>query len=275
MKKRALLVLVILLFVNVVSASYNCSIGEIITDSKIIYVGEMKSVNDVDVALVMSHWESVAEFLLDAQRITLTNASLSKDIELLSGNYKISLINITENYAWIKVGGDKKRIEKDKFEKVGDLHVYTLDFEGIYPGEEASLELFVGSKYIFIYNKNPSSTETISGVEYLIEVPSSSNDEALISIKKCENGTIIKVEDPVEEVIDDFDNSSLSNDEVQNESENKSLNKGGFEVLPLGSEEKNISQSNFLKSLIKNNLYVIIIIITLSITLFYFIKKKK
>ena len=94
-RKRVLLFLVVLLFVNIVSASYKCSSGDIITDSKIIYIGNIKSVNNINIALIMSSWESVAEILLDAKHITLTNTSSSKDIELLKNN------DVTHGY-WIR-----------------------------------------------------------------------------------------------------------------------------------------------------------------------------
>ena len=281
MKKRALLFLVVLLSVNIVSASHNCSSGDIITDSRIIYIGEVKSVNNINIALIMSYWESVAEILLDAKHITLTNTSSSKDIELLSGDYEITLINITGNYAWIDVEGSKKKVEENTLEEAGGLQIYALNLAGTYPGEDANLELFVGSKYIFIYKQNPSSTETISGIEYLIEVPSSSSAEAMISVKKCENGTIIEVDAPVEGVVDDIDNSSLLNDGVQNQSENESSSNGNITPIEnitdsdLDSEGENIPQSNILSSLTQNNFYVIaIIIFVILVFVFYFFYKK-
>jgi len=275
-RKRVLLFLVVLLFVNIVSASYKCSSGDIIIDSKIIYIGNIKSINNINIALIMSSWESVAEILLDAKHITLTNTSSSKDIELLSEDYEITLINITGNYAWVDVEGNEKKVEENILEEAGGLQIYPLNLAGTYPGEDASLELFVGSKYLFIYKDNPSSTKTISGIEYLIEVPSSSSAEAMISVKKCENGTIIEVNDPVQEVIDDIDNSSLPDDGVQNQSENESSSNGNTAPIEniadsdLNDKTDNISKSNILFYTI-----TIIIFVILVFVFYFFIRKIK
>ena len=275
-RKRVLLFLVVLLFVNIVSASYKCSSGDIITDSKIIYIGNIKSINNINIALIMSSWESVAEILLDAKHITLTNTSSSKDIELLSEDYEITLINITGNYAWVNVEGNEKKVEENILQEAGGLQIYPLNLAGTYPGEDANLELFVGSKYLFIYKDNPSSTKTISGIEYLIEVPSSSSAEAMISVKKCENGTIIEVNDPVQEVIDDIDNSSLPDDGVQNQSENESSSNGNTAPIEnitdsdLNDKTDNISKSNILFYTI-----TIIIFVILVFVFYFFIRKIK
>ena len=277
MKKGALLFLAVLLFVNIVSASYNCSVGNIITDDEFVDIGEIKSINKINIALISPSLGSAAEILLDAKHITLTNTSSSQDIELLSGDYEISLVEITENYASIDVEGSKEEIEVNKLEKVGGLQIYALNLAGTYPGEDAKLELFAGSKYAFIYKKSPSVTETISGIEYLIEIPYSSNTEAKISVKKCENGTIIKVNDFVEGSADNIDNSTLP-DDVQNQSENESLNNGSAtieNITDLEGEEKNIPKGNILSFLIQYNFYIIpTIIFVILVFTFYFLYKK-
>src|SRR3989344_4058377 len=124
MKKRVLLFLFVFLFVNIVSASYKCSVGDIITDDEFVDIGEVKSINKINVALISPSWESAAEILLDAKHITLTNTSSSQDIKLLSGDYEISLVEITKDHVSIEVGGSKEEIEVNKLEKVGGLQIY-------------------------------------------------------------------------------------------------------------------------------------------------------
>lgn len=276
MKKRALF-FVIVLFVNIVSASYTCSIGNIIKDDEYVDIGEVASINKMGVGLISPSSRSAAEIILDAKHITLNNLSSSQDIELLSGDYKISLVKITGNSATIEVEGSKEEIEVNKLEKVGGLQIYALNLVGTYPGEDAKLELLAGSKYAFIYEKEPSITETFSGIEYLIEVPYSSNTEAMISVKKCEKGTIIKVNDSVEEGTENIDNSTLP-DGTQNQSKNESSNDGNAaieNVTDLEGEEKNIPKSNILSSLIKYNLYIIpTTIFVILVFVFYFFYKK-
>jgi len=277
MKKVALFFLVVFLFLNVVSASFNCSIGDIITEGKVIHTGEIKSINKINVALTISDWDSVADILVDSKQITLTNTSSSQEIELLSGNYDIELINISNNKAWIEVEGNKDEIELNELEKVDGLEVYPLNIEGVYPGEDANLKLLVGYKQFFIYPNNPTGNITISKINYLIEVSSSSNNDAFIKVNKCENGTIIKVADPIENIVDDIDNSSSQNNITQNQSENKSSN-GNFsieKITNINNEGKPNPNSFNLISLIKYNFYIIpISILIILVFVFYILYKK-
>jgi len=160
-------------------------------------------------------------------------------------------------------------------EEVGGLQIYALQIAGTYPGEDARLELFAGKKYAFLYANNLTITQTISDEEYLTEVLSSSNSQAMIRVYKCENGNIIQVDDIVKEITNPSTNFSFDdeiNNSVNDSSNNKTVNPVK-NITDLEGEEKDMpkSKSSFFAYII----YFIPTIILIIIGIVYYIHSRK
>ncbi len=211
--RKVMLFFVGILFLNMISASYSCSSGNIYTDSKAIDNKGLKNINGINIVLLSPSYGPAAEILIDVKKVVLTNTSSSQDIELLSGDYDIILKQIYGNFAEIDVEDDEEEIEPNTLIEVGGLQIYPIKISGSYPGEDANLELYAGKKFAFLYGNSPFSKETISGKEYLIEVTSSSSSQAMIRVYKCESGSLIEVADPV---INNVSNNNVSIDDEDN-----------------------------------------------------------
>lgn len=276
--KRLLLFLMIILFVNVVSASYTCSSGPIVKEKSVINIGQIDVINGVEIALFDSSRAISADILIDADNVVLTNQSSSVEVELLSGNYDIKLMNLTVDSVGLRVEGDKKEIEKEKVELIGGLQIYVLSLEGKYPESDASAEFFVGVDYLFLHNTDPKTIKTINGTEYLFELSSSSDEGAIINVEKCESGTLVEVVDPVEEVLN---NSIIDNSSLQNESsasiENTTITENFTGSENLQAIDEDSTQNIISNFLIQNLFYVLtgFFVICILVIIFLIIKNKK
>jgi len=213
MKKRGLLVfLLVILSVNVVTASYGCSNGSITIKMDTLNIGEVEYINGINVGLASSSVIGMVDLLIDAKSISLTNNSPSVEVGLISGNYDISLINITDDLVTLDVEGDEEEIEEGDVYCIDDLDVYMFNVEGEYPGEDAKVELLVGIKHLFLHSSNLASINNVEGIEYLFEF-SSSESYAIIKVGKCEEGDIIE--------INDTEDNGITNITDQNTTENE------------------------------------------------------
>jgi len=217
--KKGLVLLVGILLINMVSAAYSCSEGEIIKERKVIDVGQIEAINRVDIALISSSASISADLLVDADKITLNNETSSIEINLRSGDYDVELINITNGVAEIEIEGKDEEVEEGDIEQIHTLDVYILKIEGTYPGEDAEIELFVGTEYFFLHKNEPTGTKKIDGTEYLFELSSSSNNGAMINVEKCENGSLVEGEEEIETNESETVTPPIQNNSVENQSQ--------------------------------------------------------
>src|SRR3989344_6284780 len=120
MKKKVLefIILMVVLTASItsVSASYSCSNGSSISeDMDEIDTGEKQTIGGLGIGLI--HAEDIAAFnrftaelMIDAKRVSLDNQTNSEEINLLSGDYNINLVNSTDENAIIKVGSSSKSV---------------------------------------------------------------------------------------------------------------------------------------------------------------------
>lgn len=228
MVKKVLWIIAFILFLNLISASYNCSYGSLIEDKDEIGLGDIKLVNGLEIGLIKSD-ESIlqrysAEVLVDAGKFYLNNdTNFTEDIELKKEEKTVKLLNLTEDIVEIKVDGDSESIDiyEDEIVIIDSFKVFILDTEGIYPGT-ASVEGIIGTSSASLDNNDSSKIITIEDIEYLIKLFSASDSDATIIVGRCENETakIIEVADSVVETPSDNSDSNITlEDNLSNESE--------------------------------------------------------
>jgi len=230
MKKGVILIsilIMILFFVKIISAGYNCSDNSsLLWDQDEIEINERISINGLGLGLINSDETPAinryfAELIVDAYKFTLTNDTPSVEIELKEGDKTIELINLTGNDVEIRADGDSEIIEEGDNEKAGGLVVLIVSVEGEYPGI-ATVKGIVGDSKITLDNNAPAKTTTIDNTEYLLNLFSASNTNAIIKVEKCENKSakIIEIEDAVNETT--IGNETIITDNVSERSENES-----------------------------------------------------
>jgi len=190
MKKKVLLVFVLILFVGGVSASYSCSVGDPVVEQGGINIGKIENINYLKINLLRVFGNSAADFLVDANKITLTNETPLVEFELLDGVYNVSLVNSTTEYATIKIGSESETINIGEAGDTGGLDIFISSLEGTYPGEDARVELSVGLKYFSLQGEPLAESSTINGKKYGFEVTSAFSTGVLMEVTYCENGTL-------------------------------------------------------------------------------------
>lgn len=242
MKKRAFLLLtMMILFINLVSAAYGCSNGTLEEEINKIDVGEIENTNGIGVGIIEGERDGLSvDILIDAKSLLLTNETSSIEVKLLSGNYDVELINLTEDSAAIKIEGDTEGIKKGETKKIDDLQVHLTDASGTYPGEDANVRLLVGIDNIFLHYNDLTKIKTINGTEYLFEFFSSSSTNAIITVKKCEGGDLI-------EIAETEDNNDAEINQTTNQTQNETdtnITDGGDIINDTLNDTEDITTNN-------------------------------
>ena len=224
MKKGILLVLLIAISINLVSSVYECSDGSQLSKSQNeIDINNKRSINGLSLGLIGADETPATnsfseELILDASKFSLTNSENSTKIELKTGESTLSLTNLTNNIAVLRVNADSDSLEPGDSVDIGGLLVYVFYTEGTFPGlVPVKVDGIIGKEKISLHSNEPLKEIELDNVEYLLELSSSSDNNAMIIVGKCEaaNVTIIKVEDEVTITV----NKSASNETiVQNDS---------------------------------------------------------
>jgi len=194
-RKEVLLVMFLVIMsiftMTLVSAAYGCSNSSFITGRKEIRLGEKQTINGLGIGLAETKITAAlgrvtTELLVDSRKVLLSNSSSSEEIEIRSGEYTVSLGTYNEENATIGIDGSYKSIgEGEEIGGIGGLEVYLVSSEEP-PGE---IEVLVGKKELILSNyEHPSEIVTIDGIEYLVELFSGSSEDAIIVVKKCEDG---------------------------------------------------------------------------------------
>ena len=256
-------------FINLVSAvSYECSDGGLLKKSqKEIDINNRKSINELGLGLIYADEAAslgrfAADLIIDAHKFSLTDQIPSIELEFKSGTKNITLVNLTNNIATIKIGGSSDSIENGDTVTVGGFETYLYKTEGSYPGI-ATVEGITGEDKISLSNNEQNKIVSLDSIDYHIELYSASDTNVVIIVEKCENKTakIIEIQDEVEENITEFtENSTLPNDEL-NESETE-IDNITQEGVGIGVQIK-----ENIKSRIKINSRIFFIFLTIIIGL--------
>jgi len=292
-KKFRTFLFIIIFCINLVSASYECSNGSLIEDQDEIDIGDTEAINGLRLGLVYSDETPVfntysAELIFDARKFLLSDETNSTEVDLKSGDYVINLTNLTDTNAIIDVDGDIESLEIGDTKDVKGLKVFLYSMEGSYPGV-GSISGIIGKDKISLTNEDSAAIITVDEVDYVLELFSASDTNAIIKVKKCDQGELVEIEDPVTEDII-IENSSISNETENNESEinqtqiNESEQQDVNQTSGLVNQTQESNEtsglkedenSNFEKFFYYGTIFVIaIIILILLIVLIVFLKNR-
>ncbi|MBU0957202.1 MAG: hypothetical protein KKF56_00145 [Nanoarchaeota archaeon] len=228
-KKRGIILFIfIILSINLVIASYECDdSSNLSSDQNEIEIGDRKTINGLGIGLVFSDEtpqmnKYSADLILDAKKLTITNETPAENVEFITTTVTISLINSTDTNAIIAVGSSTGTIDESEQAEIGSKNIYLSSVD------ETTATIIIGTTKLSLSNTdNPSEILTLNGSEYLLELFSASDDNAIVKVKKCDNtsASIIEISQPTI-------NNSINNQSSQNQSNNQS------------SQNNNQSQNN-------------------------------
>ncbi|MEK6820517.1 MAG: hypothetical protein AABX71_02280 [Nanoarchaeota archaeon] len=206
MKKRLLLApLLLILTLTLVSAAYTCSDGsELSTASKEISENNRASVNGLGIAVIKAEESAVlnkieADLLIGAEKVMLTNETRSEIVDIAGTEYNISLVNVTDTTAKIKIDGSTDEIVIGELDVLKGLEVLVVEAEKGSLGE-ISAEIIVGTDEVSLSNtEKPAEIITFDEKQYLLEISSASDIKAIIAVSKCKTGNITLISEEVEE----------------------------------------------------------------------------
>jgi len=222
--KRVLVYLFLIVLASAfASASYTCSNDtEMIEDTGEIQLGERESINSVGISVVSSDEASVisritADLFIDSKKLSFSGTSVNtteyKEIDLLSGDYKVYLTDLTETNAKIKITDSSETIEEGEIGTISSLKVFLINADKT--DESINADILVGKEQISLSNDDvQQKVVEINSVDYLIELVSASDTGALVSVSKCSsNGQITEIED--EEPEEDENNQTEEDNQTE------------------------------------------------------------
>ncbi len=205
MKKEAIVVLIFVFLVAQVSAEISCSDNsQVIWDQKEINIGFSKIINGIGIGIAKTEERAfykrvIAELIIDARRIDLSNKTSSQDIEIITGKYNVGFTETSDEKAKIKVNGESKEIEEGSIETIKDLAVMLIESKNILDQEAIVVKLIAGYKQISLSNDlHPSEKITFGNTTYFIELSSASSSNAIIKVSYCKTGEIIEITETIE-----------------------------------------------------------------------------
>ena len=250
-----------------------------------------KSSNGLSLGLIYSDESAPlnrysAKLITDGRKFTLTDETPSFDVDLISETINVTLINLTSSLAGISVAGTSKNIELKDVIEINNKEVFLTSMSGSYPGT-ATVEGIIGIETIDLDNKIPAKVVKIESIDYLVELFSASDNNAIIIVKKCDNSTttIIEIADEIianETQINETaesnltnNDSTITNDTTQNPiNQSSNLTNNEEDSISNGLEEVGTRPVEFYFNIF---FLVIIIVIFLIIGIFiikYFKMKK-
>ncbi len=208
MKKEALslvslifVIIVVIVSTNLAQAKPACSDNSLITwDVKEINIGSAKTINNIGFGVIKTEERAfyktvVAELMIDAKRVELSNKTPSQEVELLSGKHNVGFTKASDTKATIKIGDESKEIEEGSIETIKSLIVALLDSIETSDNESIAVKLLVGANKISLTLPEANTEKvTIGNNSYLIELISASGSNAVIKASKCATGELILIE---------------------------------------------------------------------------------
>lgn len=226
MKKEAILILISIVLIAHASAKISCSDNsEVIWDQDEINIGSSKIINDISIGVAKTEERAfykrvIAELIIDARRIELSNKTSSQDISITTGKYNVGFIETSDEKAKIKVDEASKEIEEKSIETIKDLIVMLVESKNIIEQETTVVRLMAGYKQISLSNdQHPSEKISSGNTTYFIELSSASYSNAIIKVSNCKTGEIIEITDIInktEETITNASNITSANKTADN-----------------------------------------------------------
>ena len=261
MRKGALSLFIILISLAFASAKASCSDGSKVNfDQNEVDVGSAKTINGIGIGLTRTeervfYRRIIADLIIDARRVELSNNSNSEKIDLLGGSYTVSLGNVTETTAKIIIEGETKNLEEGTVDTIKGLFIM-LSSAGLSNDALTSIaKLIVGTKQISLSNDlHPAEKISFGNTTYLVELTSASDSNAFITVSICKTGEILyeNLANKTNEISNQTSNASVINETIMNRStdneENNTENQSSKQVTVAEMQERlrklNESQSN-------------------------------
>ena len=278
MKKVMILFLILFCF-SFISASFECSVGIFDEDSRELDIGEARLINGIGVGLIDADETAVlsrvyVKIIFDSAVFEindLNNHTFDFDLKFDSGT--IHLESLTGSSLEIKVDDDSEEMNVGDITTINNFEVYILSAEGVYPNASANVSGMIGYQVLELDNNDSGEIVVLDGKEYLVELFTASDSDAVLEVKFCENenATINEIADPVE-----IPESEI-NESVEDNSTNETLPEE-IDNTPLGSNNQEIEIVNAQEEGIVGKVVFFLIvagIVAIIILLVVFLFKKK
>lgn len=282
MKKEGLAILLVFFLIGFISASYQCSTS-FSEDKKEIDILTSNTINGLGIGIINTYSsEGVGVYyvnlMIDGERFVLTDEENSSSFDIQKGEGTIILLNSTEESAKVEIDGDSEEILEDEIEAVKGYQIYITDLQGTFPGN-AEVGGFIGQEKITLDQDTKTKKVTVAEEEYVVELFSATNENAIITIKTC-NGTISEVED-VETGNNTVENNSTENQTIsENATEENNEPVENLNETTIGTEVTNEEGKQEVGENEESNLTLIIIAIIIALlvigfVIFLFVKLKR
>jgi hypothetical protein len=247
MKKEAISLFILILAFPLISAQTTCSDGNsVVSSQKEIEENSVKVIKGMGIGVIRAaevplFQRFTADLIIDAEHVSLSNETSTKELNLLAGNYDISLNDTSQSGVTIEVDGSSKSIEEDEVKRVGGLFVLLTEFE--HSTETPNAKVIAGTdQFILSNDENPSEITNLDDDSYLIELFSASDNSASIKVSRCDDSDIIE-----ETTVEKPENQTIQETNQSNENKtkgNQSITSPKLENLTQINNETNISYKN-------------------------------
>jgi hypothetical protein len=219
-----LAVLILISLCSFVSATYICSDGsQLSKDTREINELTKKSINGLGIAVIQSDEalnRIAADLIIDAEKVSLSNATAPENIELLEGIYEVKLINTSNSMAQISINGSSREINEREYDVLKGLQVFVV--EANREPDVLTADVIIGVKKLSLSSTgNTSQIVVINGKNYSVELISASDNSANLGVGICGTGSIIEEQQQINNT-----NQSNINQTAGNESQNLTAGNG-------------------------------------------------
>lgn len=271
--------ILILFLIGFISASYVCS-TDFDEDKKEINVLESSSVNGLEIGVINSYSSAAgggiyyANLMIDGESFVLTDEINESEFEIQNGEDIIKLVNVSGNTVNIQIDGESKDIGVDESASFGNYIVYITDVQGVYPGD-AQVGGFVGQEKINLNKDEKEKKVTVEETDYIVELFSATNDNIIIVIKKCDNGTISYFEEENETINDTLNETGVEINNIESQNDFNETNQTETNNTEGINESFNEDEKSLYYNLFIYGLIIALIVVIVLIIFFWSISKRK
>ena len=195
--KTILTITLLLLTINLISATYQCS-GDLNKDIDGIAEGNRESINGLKIGLAKAEETPainriMAELILNSEILSVSSGN-QIEFEISETTYNLTIINITGLKVNFNLDSSAESIEEKDYITMGDLEI------NLFKIEDPETKFIIGTNRLFLSSDDElEKLITINNKEYLIGLFSASDYEASIEVSLCANGNFTQVADIPEE----------------------------------------------------------------------------
>ncbi len=281
MKKESLLIIIIFIIILPIAQAiqFKCteSNATLSQDTKEISEGSSKKINNLGIGVMKAEETAAinrisASLLINAEKLSLTE-NVSKEFSLYSGTYTALLQNLSDSSAEtakIQIEGSTEDAEINEIVSIGSFKVF------LFSKSEGTADIIVGTEEISLAGTQDIYQEiTVDSQQFIIELFSATDEEALIKVHKCSSGAAEAITTPTIQNqtpnITSQENNQTPNETVETNTSITQINQSNSTEIKLSSSGEN------KKTIIRIVIIaiIIILILTLIIIFIYLLRKNK